>query len=628
MRRPVFRRTQGGMALFPFLAVLICTMGSLIVLLVMILHQARVHAANMPASDTAGSAAAESSSESSNKDQEEEREKLRELLEQLQATRDAQTEKLKESRLALGHLEEHLRSLEEEGNRLNAQLREIENSRETSEAKQQETNARLARIQELIAQSKEEMERLRAEAKGKQASFAILPYVGPNGTRRRPIYVECTEEGILIHPENILLMQRDFAGPMGPGNPLDACLRAIREYLSRSNHEADQGEPYPLLIVRPSGIMAYGVARAAMKPWENEFGYELIDEETTLSFPPADPNLEQILVKTLRDARERQELLAAAMPSRYKGEPIGFVASGSGGLEPVRGGGGGGVRSGGGSGGSGNSGSSGTGRNGGRGSLGEPSTGSREGSLGGRGTGGGGSASGKLGKNSSGTPASGSGQSGSAPWTSSSTGSDGDLSRTGPEGDASATGTNAQGGGGSGGKTSDARGNAPGSRSDSQGNAGTRTAASSGRAGTARGSSSAGGSASAGGSSGPGGSSVIGSASGAKGPDWALPDKNIHSTAVTRPIRVQVYADRIVIRPERGEKQRPKTIALKDGSVRDSIETFVDETRQHMDGWGLAVMNGYWQPILRVEVAPNAETQFSEFERLLRDSGFEVERRK
>lgn len=121
---------------------------------------------------------------------------------------------------------------------------------------------------------------------------------------------------------------------------------------------------------------------------------------------------------------------------------------------------------------------------------------------------------------------------------------------------------------------------------------------------------------------------MIGSTSNTRGPDWALPDKNIHSTAITRPIRVQVYADRIVIRPERGEQQKTKTIPIKDGLVRNSLESFVEETRKHMEGWGLAVMNGYWQPILRVEVAPNAEPQFAEFETLLQGSGFEVQRKK
>ena len=36
------------------------------------------------------------------------------------------------------------------------------------------------------------------------------------------------------------------------------------------------GEPYPLLVVRPGGVVAYGAARAALKAWDDEFGYELI----------------------------------------------------------------------------------------------------------------------------------------------------------------------------------------------------------------------------------------------------------------------------------------------------------------------------------------------------------------
>ena len=41
------RRQNVGVALFPFLAVLICTMGALIVLLVLLVQQARVDASNL-----------------------------------------------------------------------------------------------------------------------------------------------------------------------------------------------------------------------------------------------------------------------------------------------------------------------------------------------------------------------------------------------------------------------------------------------------------------------------------------------------------------------------------------------------------------------------------------------------
>ena len=44
MRRKRFRKPVTNMSLFPFIAVLICTMGALIVLLVLFVQQARVQA--------------------------------------------------------------------------------------------------------------------------------------------------------------------------------------------------------------------------------------------------------------------------------------------------------------------------------------------------------------------------------------------------------------------------------------------------------------------------------------------------------------------------------------------------------------------------------------------------------
>ena len=61
---------------------------------------------------------------------------------------------------------------------------------------------------------------------------------GPHGTRRRPIYIECTLEGIIIQPEGFVLLPDDFHGPLGPGNPLDAALRTIREHLAQGGGKA------------------------------------------------------------------------------------------------------------------------------------------------------------------------------------------------------------------------------------------------------------------------------------------------------------------------------------------------------------------------------------------------------
>ena len=44
---------------------------------------------------------------------------------------------------------------------------------------------------------------------------------------------------------------QDFLPPLGPGNALDAALRAAREYLAQHGGVGRNGEPYPLLLVRP-----------------------------------------------------------------------------------------------------------------------------------------------------------------------------------------------------------------------------------------------------------------------------------------------------------------------------------------------------------------------------------------
>ncbi len=54
MRRHGATRDTGRVPLFPFLAVLLCTMGVLLVLLVVIAHQARVHAAQATTAEEGG----------------------------------------------------------------------------------------------------------------------------------------------------------------------------------------------------------------------------------------------------------------------------------------------------------------------------------------------------------------------------------------------------------------------------------------------------------------------------------------------------------------------------------------------------------------------------------------------
>ena len=111
-----------------------------------------------------------------------------------------------------------------------------------------------------------------------------------------------------------------------------------------------------------------------------------------------------------------------------------------------------------------------------------------------------------------------------------------------------------------------------------------------------------------------------------KGANWALPHTEANSTGITRPIAIQCYHDRLVIPSDQNDRVQSRVIPVV-GSVRGSIEQFVSAVWTHMDGWGMAVAGGYWKPVLKVWVAPDAETRFRELEILLKDSGVEVERK-
>src|SRR5262245_36993651 len=141
-------RQQVGVALFPFLAVLICTMGALIVLLVLLVQQARVDATTIAATQIGGGADGHA---------QERRERLedaqwqRELLEKSRAEK---SDELTQARARVAHLEEHTQRLE-------AQARELlERARTIDEGKK-------LRAEDLAA-ARTEADRLKKEIDKKQ----------------------------------------------------------------------------------------------------------------------------------------------------------------------------------------------------------------------------------------------------------------------------------------------------------------------------------------------------------------------------------------------------------------------------------------------------------------------------
>ena len=275
------KRSAGSqrITLFPFLAVLICTMGSLLVLLVVISKRAQ--------------ATAELSAQQSENEElveiKRQHEELAADSAKMQALRGQITDYLAERRRALAHIEDHMRRIGEQIRRFQVQAQRDEeqsNAKVSLESLQQELRD--------LEKSKQELESLIKELQAiplkKTTTYRIVPYNGANGTKRMPIYIECLADGVCFQPEGIHLTEEDFARPLGPENPLAAGIRAQSSFLRQHRGTQDMAiDPYPLLIVRPTGIAAYYAARIAIRSWESEFGYELVDGELQLDFSPPDP---------------------------------------------------------------------------------------------------------------------------------------------------------------------------------------------------------------------------------------------------------------------------------------------------------------------------------------------------
>ncbi|MEM9412551.1 MAG: hypothetical protein AAGA30_15665 [Planctomycetota bacterium] len=312
-----------ALSLFPFLAVLICTFGVLIILLVIVVK------------------AASAKAEAKRYEQESDiREKLLDIesaleleevrVQGLRESRPEVLEQLQDSKTERAHLQAEIDRLTQSFKRKSAALAMMD--REMTVANQSDADRnRLGELQieleaqrQLLGELKKEMAS-RQEESGK---VSVVPYRGPNGTKRHPIYLECTRKGIVLQPFRILLTQNDFIQPVLPNNPLDAALVSVREYYLKNEISDELGTPYPLLIVRPDGPQSYAMARHAMKSWDEEFGYELIPAAEEIDFGEKDILLEKEMLKAIEAARSRQNVyLVQQARSRLDGSSV-VAASG------------------------------------------------------------------------------------------------------------------------------------------------------------------------------------------------------------------------------------------------------------------------------------------------------------
>lgn len=143
------------------------------------------------------------------------------------------------------------------------------------------------RLQNLAADYTRQIARLEEEQSQALPETEIVAYDSLTGTARKPILIECRESEIIFASEGIVLSAEVLSGFPPEFNPLLAGAEALLNYWSQNGDSA--AKPYILLVVRPQGTVGFYVARGLLSELDHSFGYELVEHNTAIRWPASDP---------------------------------------------------------------------------------------------------------------------------------------------------------------------------------------------------------------------------------------------------------------------------------------------------------------------------------------------------
>jgi hypothetical protein len=299
MRR---RRQALQVSTFPFLAVLLCAMGALILLLLVIDRRAKAvsrakaeQAATRAVSEEAKLAAAQQASRQA--EWEQRRRQLHELLAREEETVvsriKAVQDKTAATRLEVDAEETRIRELRQ---RLQAELGQVARTQDEVASKRagiaragdkvEASKQDLARLAGELARLEQTLRDLRALREREKQTYSLVPYLGRHGDSRRPIYVECTAAGLVFHPDRLVL-EGPSLSPMRIRAEVERRIARSRTEVQVTALQSPAGadkSAYLLMLVRPNGIASYYRTQTALVGLKIDFGYEFVEPDWILDF--------------------------------------------------------------------------------------------------------------------------------------------------------------------------------------------------------------------------------------------------------------------------------------------------------------------------------------------------------
>ena len=293
------KRKKLEVSTFPFLAVLLCTMGALILLLLVMDKKAKKAAlekAYEAAWTQSKNLQAKTDAEKQNQDNEKnawiklKSEKHEELLKKESALEkeisllkielsqlDKNNDK-SQSKISSDDLIKKEIAITNEKSKVNMLAKKLELEKTNADKNLKETKD----LTEKIASMELILKEMKFSIDKDKFAFSIVPYFGKNGLNRKPLYIECNESGILFFPDQTLIPSNDESDNLK--NEILNRTSLLREYLQQTLGPKDS-TPYLMLLVRPGGITNYWKLQSIIKPMDIDFGYELVDKIWVLDIP-------------------------------------------------------------------------------------------------------------------------------------------------------------------------------------------------------------------------------------------------------------------------------------------------------------------------------------------------------
>jgi hypothetical protein len=293
MRR---KRQRLQVSTFPFLAVLLCAMGSLILFLLVLDRRAKIVALEKARRQ---SLSLKLQQETERKEdlarREAEWEKRRQelhalllaqqqhVLAQLQQVHEQEAKAKTKMLSAEDAISALLHELQKEKGALvrlqgEVQVKQMRVAQAGKEdTKSQKSLARLAGELEQMEQVLQALKLLRIKNQNK---YSVVPYNGRRGENRKPVYAECIRRGCIFHPDGLRLEDEQFS-PLAVRQELE---RRIGGAMAGGKDKSKGQKPYLFVLVRPDGLGSYYAVRSALAGLAIDFGYELIDQDWVLDF--------------------------------------------------------------------------------------------------------------------------------------------------------------------------------------------------------------------------------------------------------------------------------------------------------------------------------------------------------